>query len=57
MYNEILRDWVPGRLTSTPPEASLMYSPAIVTSHNIVRELCYVPKKSPQKADFPKYIG
>ena len=57
MYGEILRDWVSGRLTLKTSKASFMYSPAIVTSHNSVRELCYVPKKSSQKGDFPKYIG
>ena len=34
-----------------------MYSRAIVTSQNIVGELCYVAKKLSEKGNFPNYIG
>ena len=34
-----------------------MYSPAIVTSQNIVKELCYVAKKLSEKDNFPNYMG
>ena len=57
MYVEIPRDWVTGRSTSLTSEAGLMYSPAIVTSQNIVKELCYVAKKLSEKDNFPNYMG
>ena len=38
-------------------KVSLMYSRAIVTSQNIVGELCYVAKKLSEKGNFPSYIG
>ena len=52
MYVEILRDWVTGRSTSIISEAGLMYSPALVTLHNIAGELGYGAKTLSQKGKF-----
>ena len=57
MYVEIPRDWVTGRSTSITSEAGLMYSPALVTLHNIAEELGYGTKTMSQKGKVPNSIG
>ena len=57
MYVEIPRDWVSGRSTSITSEAGLMYSPALVTSQNTVKELGYGAKTMSQKGKVPNSMG